>query len=114
MSDRALKKSNIAKPVRVVKAMSLREQIYENLRERILELTKGRGAEVVCEAVGKPSLVAEALTIVKPTGVLQLVGVERRVAGDRLRDQRGEEQQQEGDRQAVHADRLHQPSRAHE
>lgn len=35
MSDRALKKNNIAKPARVVKAMSLREQIYENLRERI-------------------------------------------------------------------------------
>jgi threonine dehydrogenase-like Zn-dependent dehydrogenase len=47
----------------------------ENLRERILTLTKGRGAEVVCEAVGKPSLVAEALTMVKPTGVVQLVGV---------------------------------------
>ena len=47
----------------------------ENLRERMLELTKGRGVDVVCEAVGKPSLVAEALTMVKPTGVVQLVGV---------------------------------------
>ena len=47
----------------------------ENLRERIMSLTKGRGAEVVCEAVGKPALVAEALTMVTPTGVLQLVGV---------------------------------------
>src|SRR6185295_4324905 len=44
----------------------------ENLRERILTRTKGRGAEVVCEAGGKPSLVAEALTMVKPTGVVQL------------------------------------------
>jgi L-iditol 2-dehydrogenase len=47
----------------------------ENLRERVLALTGGRGADVVCEAVGKPELVAEALTLVRPTGVLQLVGV---------------------------------------
>ena len=47
----------------------------ESLRERVLALTKGRGADVVCEAVGKPELVAEALTLVRPTGVLQLVGV---------------------------------------
>jgi L-iditol 2-dehydrogenase len=47
----------------------------ENLRTRIEELTRGRGADVVCEAVGKPELVAEALTLVRPTGVLQLVGV---------------------------------------
>jgi L-iditol 2-dehydrogenase len=47
----------------------------EDLRERVLKLTDGRGADVVCEAVGKPELVAQALTMVKPTGVLQLVGV---------------------------------------
>jgi len=47
----------------------------ENLRERVQALTGGRGADVVCEAVGKPELVAEALTLVRPTGVLQLVGV---------------------------------------
>ena len=47
----------------------------ENLRERVMELTDGRGADVVCEAVGKPQLVADALTMTKPTGVLQLVGV---------------------------------------
>ena len=47
----------------------------ENLRDRMMALTKGRGIDVVCEAVGKPSLVAEALTLVKPTGVVQLVGV---------------------------------------
>ena len=39
----------------------------ENLRDRMMALTKGRGIDVVCEAVGKPSLVAEALTLVKPT-----------------------------------------------
>jgi L-iditol 2-dehydrogenase len=47
----------------------------EHLRERVLALTGGRGADVVCEAVGKPELVAEALGLVRPTGVLQLVGV---------------------------------------
>ncbi|HEU4371499.1 MAG TPA: alcohol dehydrogenase catalytic domain-containing protein [Methylomirabilota bacterium] len=54
----------------------------ESLRERTMELTRGLGADVVCEAVGKPELVAEALTLVKPTGVLQLVGVNPR--GSRL------------------------------
>jgi len=48
---------------------------HEDLRERVLKLTGGRGADVVCEAVGKPELVAYAMTLVKPTGVLQLVGV---------------------------------------
>ncbi|HEX6209636.1 MAG TPA: zinc-binding dehydrogenase [Methylomirabilota bacterium] len=47
----------------------------ESLPERVLALTKGRGADVVCEAVGKPELVAEALALVRPMGVLQLVGV---------------------------------------
>jgi L-iditol 2-dehydrogenase len=47
----------------------------ESLRERVMALTRGRGADVVAEAVGKPALVAEALALVKPTGVLQLVGV---------------------------------------
>src|SRR2546425_67509 len=50
----------------------------ENLRERVMALTDDRGADLVCEAVGKPELVAEALTLVKPTGVLQLVGVNPR------------------------------------
>jgi threonine dehydrogenase-like Zn-dependent dehydrogenase len=40
-----------------------------------MTLTRGRGADVVCEAVGKPELVAEALALTKPTGHLQLVGV---------------------------------------
>jgi L-iditol 2-dehydrogenase len=47
----------------------------ENLRDKILELTGGRGADVVCEAVGKPELVAEAITLTKPNGFFQLVGV---------------------------------------
>jgi L-iditol 2-dehydrogenase len=51
------------------------DPVTENLRERVLALTGGRGADVVCEAVGKPALVAEALAMVRPNGVLQLVGV---------------------------------------
>jgi len=47
----------------------------EKLRERVMALTRDRGADVVAEAVGKPELVAEAMTLVKPGGVLQLVGV---------------------------------------
>jgi threonine dehydrogenase-like Zn-dependent dehydrogenase len=47
----------------------------EPLRERVQELTGGRGPDVACEAVGTPALVAEALALVKPMGVVQLVGV---------------------------------------
>ncbi len=47
----------------------------ENLREAVKELTAGRGPDVACEAVGKPALVAEAMAIVKPMGIVQLVGV---------------------------------------
>jgi threonine dehydrogenase-like Zn-dependent dehydrogenase len=47
----------------------------ESLRDRVAALTRGRGADVVCEAVGRPELVAEAATLVGPRGVLQLVGV---------------------------------------
>ena len=47
----------------------------ESLRDRVMALTDGRGADVVAEAVGKPDLVAEALALVRPRGVLQLVGV---------------------------------------
>jgi threonine dehydrogenase-like Zn-dependent dehydrogenase len=47
----------------------------ESLRDRVMDLTRGRGADLVCEAVGKPELVAEALALTRPTGALQLVGV---------------------------------------
>jgi L-iditol 2-dehydrogenase len=60
---------------RRVGASVLVDPTRESLRERVLALTKGRGADVVCEAVGKPELVAEALALVRPMGVLQLVGV---------------------------------------
>jgi threonine dehydrogenase-like Zn-dependent dehydrogenase len=47
----------------------------ENLRERVMELTGGRGADLVCEAVGKPELVREAISLTRPNGFFQLVGV---------------------------------------
>ena len=47
----------------------------EDLRERVMTLTRGRGADVVCEAVGKPELVREAITLTRPNGFFQLVGV---------------------------------------
>jgi L-iditol 2-dehydrogenase len=47
----------------------------EPLRDSVLTLTEGRGPHVVCEAVGKPELVAEAIAVVKPMGTVQLVGV---------------------------------------
>jgi L-iditol 2-dehydrogenase len=48
---------------------------HEDLRDRVLELTDGRGADVGCEAVGKPALVAETMSLVKPKGIVLLVGV---------------------------------------
>jgi L-iditol 2-dehydrogenase len=47
----------------------------ESLRDRVHALTGGRGADVVCEAVGKPGLVAEAVALVRARGIVQLVGV---------------------------------------
>ncbi len=47
----------------------------ESLRDRVMALTRDRGADVVCEAVGKPELVAEAMALTRATGFLQLVGV---------------------------------------
>jgi len=79
---RGAKRLILSDPIEERRAMARRvgasiviDPIRESLRERVLALTRGRGADVVCEAVGKPDLVAEALTLVRPTGVLQLVGV---------------------------------------
>ena len=47
----------------------------ESLSDRVMALTRDRGADVVCEAVGKPELVAEAIALTRATGYLQLVGV---------------------------------------
>jgi threonine dehydrogenase-like Zn-dependent dehydrogenase len=51
------------------------DPVRENLRERVKDLTGGRGPDVACEAVGKPELVAEAIAMVRPAGIVQLVGV---------------------------------------
>ena len=79
---RGAKRLILSDPIEERRAMAKRvgasvvvDPTRENLRERVQALTGGRGADVVCEAVGKPELVAEALTLVRPTGVLQLVGV---------------------------------------
>lgn len=72
LSDPLAERRGIA---RSVGASIVVDPTQEDLRERVLKLTDGRGADVVCEAVGKPDLVAYALGMVKPTGVLQLVGV---------------------------------------
>jgi L-iditol 2-dehydrogenase len=47
----------------------------EDLRAVIERATGGRGVDVACEAVGKPDLVAQAATLVRPRGIVQLVGV---------------------------------------
>jgi hypothetical protein len=46
--------------------------------------------------------------------MLQLVVVEARMARDRLPDERAEEEEEEADREAVVAERLHHASSAHE
>jgi len=51
------------------------DPLKESLAERVMAVTRGRGAEVVCEAVGKPELVNEALELARPTGTVLLVGV---------------------------------------
>ena len=47
----------------------------QDLRQAVKDLTDGRGPDVAFEAVGKPELVAEAIALVKPMGIVQLVGV---------------------------------------
>jgi L-iditol 2-dehydrogenase len=47
----------------------------EDLAATVARLTDGRGADVACEAVGKPELVAEAVRLARPRGIVQLVGV---------------------------------------
>jgi threonine dehydrogenase-like Zn-dependent dehydrogenase len=47
----------------------------EDLRAVVGSHTGGRGVHVACEAVGRPELVAEALALARPRGIVQLVGV---------------------------------------
>jgi threonine dehydrogenase-like Zn-dependent dehydrogenase len=47
----------------------------ENLAQVVDRATGGRGVDLACEAVGKPELLAAAARLVRPRGVVQLVGV---------------------------------------
>lgn len=47
----------------------------DDLEGLIMDLTDGLGAHVVCEAVGTPALVGQAIQLTRPRGNLQLVGV---------------------------------------
>ncbi len=47
----------------------------EDLAAVVARLTGDRGADVVCEAVGKPELLAEAVRLVRARGIVLLVGV---------------------------------------
>lgn len=47
----------------------------EDLGAVVARLTRDRGVDVVCEAVGKPALLAEAVRLARMRGVVQLVGV---------------------------------------
>jgi threonine dehydrogenase-like Zn-dependent dehydrogenase len=44
----------------------------------VRDATGGRGVDVACEAVGKPELVSQAVSLVRPRGIVQLVGVNPR------------------------------------
>jgi len=47
----------------------------DNLVMRVLELTGGEGADSVIEAVGRPELVVSATLLVRPGGIISVVGV---------------------------------------
>jgi len=47
----------------------------ENVRERVLHATAGRGADVVLEVVGSPAAARSAFELVRPGGVISTVGV---------------------------------------
>ena len=47
----------------------------EDLRDRLMALTRGRGADVVCEAVGRPDLAAQSVALTRFAGIVNLVGV---------------------------------------
>ncbi len=79
---RGAKKLILSDPIAERRAMARRlgasvvlDPTREDLGERVQTLTRGRGADVVCEAVGKPDLLAQSLGLVRSGGVVQLVGV---------------------------------------
>jgi L-iditol 2-dehydrogenase len=47
----------------------------EDVGEVVRDVTKERGVDVVCEAVGSPRLLGEAVRLVRLRGIVQLVGV---------------------------------------
>ena len=47
----------------------------EDLRERVRELTGGRGADCAIEAVGKGELVLQAIEVTRPGGIVSVIGV---------------------------------------
>ncbi len=47
----------------------------EDLRERVLELTHGEGADAAIEAIGVPSLVRDAIDVVRTGGRVSVIGV---------------------------------------
>ena len=51
------------------------DPMSDDLEKLIMDLTDGLGAHVVCEAVGTPRLVEQAIRLTRPRGNLQLVGV---------------------------------------
>jgi threonine dehydrogenase-like Zn-dependent dehydrogenase len=51
------------------------DPVQEDLAGVIARLTDGLGVDVACEAVGKPELVGQAVTLVRARGIVVLVGV---------------------------------------
>jgi threonine dehydrogenase-like Zn-dependent dehydrogenase len=47
----------------------------QDLREAVLELSEGRGADAVIEAVGRPELVRDAVELARPGGRIAAIGV---------------------------------------
>jgi threonine 3-dehydrogenase len=49
--------------------------LSENVKERIMELTDGRGVDVVCEMSGKESAITDAFSYIKAGGHFAMLGV---------------------------------------
>jgi L-iditol 2-dehydrogenase len=51
------------------------DPVTEDLAQVVSRVTDSRGVDLACEAVGKPELLGAAARLVRPRGVVQLVGV---------------------------------------
>lgn len=49
--------------------------LKENVKERIMELTNGKGVDVVCEMSGKESAIVDAFSYIKAGGYFAMLGV---------------------------------------